>query len=140
MLHDLGLASTLRWYAGNYAKRRDTKIHFEIEDIPNRLPENVETTAYRVVQEALTNTDRHARATHVDLRVFQSNGQIKISVEDDGCGFDPDNMDDGEKIGSGIGLMMMRQRISALDGTLVVRSRPGDGTCIQAIIPCGEIQ
>jgi signal transduction histidine kinase len=139
MLHDLGLASTLRWYAGNYAKRRDTRIHFEIEDISGRLPENVEITAYRVVQEALTNTDRHAQASQVELHVVQNNGQIEITVEDDGCGFDPDFVLDGESVGSGIGLMMMRQRISALDGSLVVRSKPSEGTCIQATIPCGEI-
>jgi signal transduction histidine kinase len=138
MLHELGLTSTLRWYVANYLRRHDTRIRFKTDVLPERLPENIEITAYRVVQEALTNVNRHSGATEVDLRITRSNGTIQIVVEDNGRGFDPASVSVSEKAGSGIGLVMMRERISTINGRLDITSRPGEGTRITAEIPFTE--
>ena len=138
MLLDLGLTSTLRWYVANYTRRRDMQIRFKTDVLPEHLAENVEITAYRVVQEALTNANRHSGASKVDLRISRGNGTIQIVIEDNGCGFDPDSVGAGEVIGSGVGLVMMRERISTINGRLDIRSRPGEGTRITAEIPFME--
>ncbi len=138
MLHDLGLKSTLRWYIGNYVRRQDKEVVLEVADLPDELPEEVEITAYRIVQEAFTNISRHAGANSVKLRVIRCDGYIQIDIEDDGCGFDPSSIAAGELSGSGIGLLMMRERVSTLGGRLQISSQPGLGTRITADIPYEE--
>lgn len=138
MLHDLGLRSTLRWYIGNYARRQDKEIVFDVDDLPNQLPEEVEITTYRIIQEALTNISRHAGANSINLRIICCDDYIRAVIEDDGCGFDPAAVAAGELSGSGIGLVMMRERVSALGGQLEISSQPGLGTRITADIPCKE--
>jgi signal transduction histidine kinase len=138
MLHDLGLTSTLRWVVANYARRNEATINFHAQNLPERLPEIVEITAYRVVQEALTNTSRHAKATQVELKVTASDGCVSMVFEDNGCGFDMAERSGERSTTTGIGLAMMRERVSALDGWLDVQSAPGRGTRIVAEIPIKE--
>jgi len=140
MLHDLGLLATLRWYVSNYARRNDTEIDFEPDDLPERLPEDVEITTYRVIQEALTNVSRHSHATEIGLKAHYINGQLKIVVEDNGCGFDVRSGSNGRLDDSGIGLVMMRERVGAVGGQLNVYSAPGSGTRISAVIPVKEFE
>lgn len=135
MLHDLGLAATLRWYVANYAKRQVAEIGFDSDSLPEHLPENVEITAYRVVQEALTNVSRHSRATHVDLTIAGIEDCIIVVVEDNGQGFDLESVTNNKSTSSGIGLAMMRERVAALNGRLAVCSEVGKGTRISAEIP-----
>jgi signal transduction histidine kinase len=138
MLHDLGLGSTLRWYVSNYARRNDAEIGLQTENLPEHLPESVEITAYRVIQEALTNTSRHAAATQVDLTVSSRNGCVQVVVEDNGRGFEMGAVSSGLGANSGIGIAMMRERVAAADGRLEVQSEPGRGTRIVAVIPIKE--
>jgi signal transduction histidine kinase len=135
MLHDLGLSSTLRWIVANHARRNEAIVNLNADELPDRLPEIVEITVFRVVQEALTNTSRHARATRVDLTVAAKDDCIAVFFEDNGCGFDLEQLAGVRSTTSGIGLAMMRERVAALDGRLEVRSRPGQGTRIIAEIP-----
>ena len=95
-----------------------------------RLPSELESTAYRIVQEALTNVAKHANATEVQVRVEESNGQLEIAVRDDGRGFEP------SAPRSGFGLTGMRERVEMLGGTLALESSPaGLGTLVQASLP-----
>ena len=94
-----------------------------------RPPPAVETTVYRLAQEALTNAVKHAGAARVMVRVVEADGRIDIEVRDDGAGFDP------EASVEGFGLVGMRERVSLAGGTFTVRSAPGTGTLVRCGIP-----
>jgi signal transduction histidine kinase len=91
-----------------------------------RLPTVVETALYRVIQEAMTNVVRHARATRVDVLAERHGDRVKVMVEDDGVGFEPDKVQRGDHFG----LLGLRERAEALGGTLTVESAPGAGTTV----------
>ena len=93
-----------------------------------RLPETVESTAYFVVAEALTNVAKYSHATHARVRIERENGRVLVEVSDDGVG--------GADPANGSGLRGLLDRIAALDGRLVVDSEPGHGTTVRATIPC----
>jgi signal transduction histidine kinase len=90
----------------------------------------VETALYRVVQEALHNAVKHAKATNVWIRAWQNKGVLFCSIRDDGAGFDSSHLQNtsGQK---GLGLVAMRERVSAIGGTLHIESSPGRGTEIR---------
>jgi len=95
---------------------------------PERLEEAVEIAAYRIVQEALTNVVKHARATRVRVQVRESDGHLEVDVQDDGVGFDP------ASVAAGFGLAGMRERVALADGTLTVEAGDG-GTHVRARLP-----
>jgi signal transduction histidine kinase len=97
---------------------------------PERLPDPVEATAYFVVSECLANVDKHAQATAATVSVVPENGQLAVTVSDDGIG--------GAGVDGGSGLQGLEDRVGALDGTLRVRSSPGQGTVVSATIPLVE--
>jgi signal transduction histidine kinase len=97
------------------------------ERLSERLPVAVETAAYFVVAEALTNVAKYARATHASVDVRRDDGWVVVCVRDDGVG--------GADVGGGSGLRGLQDRVGALDGTLEVSSPAGDGTLIRARIP-----
>jgi signal transduction histidine kinase len=94
-----------------------------------RLPADVETAVYRIVQEALTNVVKHANARHVSVVLTRKNGAVSVVIEDDGKGFDPN------RPAEGIGLSGMRERVELLDGRLLVDSSPGAGTTLVLELP-----
>ena len=95
-----------------------------------RLPAEVETTLYRMVQEALTNVTKHAEARSVSIFVTRKRSSVAMVVEDDGEGFDPGGTRDG-----GLGLPGMHERVALLGGRLRVESAPGKGTTLAAEVP-----
>ena len=95
-----------------------------------RLPSSVETTLYRIVQEALTNIVKHAGAQSVSIIIARKPGSVSVLVEDDGTGFDPESALNG-----GLGLVGMRERIGLVGGRFNVESRPGSGTTLVAEVP-----
>jgi signal transduction histidine kinase len=104
-------------------------VPVELElDLPDeRLPRAVEAAAYFAAAEALTNVDRYADASEAQVCVAVSEGQLEVTVRDDGVG--------GAELGAGSGLQGLRDRVSALNGTLALDSRPGDGTRVIARLP-----
>jgi len=133
ILDDLGLLPALEFLAQGVAARSGMAIRVEGAARP-RLPAAVETALYRVVQEALRNTTKHAVATRVDIRLEIVPEAASCSVKDDGRGFDLQAVLDkkGER---GLGLIGMRDRLSALGGQLTIDSAPGRGTELRIIIP-----
>ena len=95
-----------------------------------RLPPEVETALYRVVQEALTNVVKHARASRVSVLLTRKPSAVVAVVEDDGAGFDPATAGDDR-----LGLAGMRERLALLDGRLEIESRAGAGTTLVAEVP-----
>jgi signal transduction histidine kinase len=94
----------------------------------------VETALYRVVQEAMTNVVRHARATRVDVLAEQRGDRVMVMIEDDGVGFEPERVQRGDHFG----LLGLAERAEALGGTLTVESKPGGGTTVVVEVPSAD--
>jgi signal transduction histidine kinase len=133
ILDDLGWIPAIRFLADGISKRANLPIHIEAT-ISERLPSTIETTLYRIVQEALTNAVKHARAGNVWIRARRDNAILCCLIRDDGAGFD---ISQGQKSRrrKGLGLIAMRERVSAIGGTLQIDSRPGHGTELSIRIP-----
>jgi signal transduction histidine kinase len=135
LLDDLGLVSALRWYVSRYTDRVGVQVQVEAVDLAERLEREVETTLYRVVQEALTNVARHARARNVHLRLERKVSSIVATIEDDGQGFNTRELTDKTAPERGAGLLGMRERVTLLGGTFRLVSVPGGGTELSVEIP-----
>jgi signal transduction histidine kinase len=130
-LDQLGLEPALTTLVQRTATTTGLEIGAEIDiDTGERLAPELETTVYRIVQEALTNVGKHARATAVSLSVRCVDHELRISVSDDGTGFDPDATS-----GAGFGLMGMRERVELAGGELIVQRGERDGTVVSARLP-----
>lgn len=132
ILDDLGLAPALEWLAQGMAERTGLSVTVEAPD--DRLPPAMETALYRIVQEALTNVVRHARATKVHVEVLREGSTVRAVVRDDGQGFDV-AATMARRGDRGLGLIGMRERVDALGGKLSIESSPGRGTEISLTIP-----
>jgi signal transduction histidine kinase len=133
ILDDLGLFPALEFLAGGVSARTGLQIALEGSEIGRTLP-SIETTLYRIVQEALNNVCRHARAKRVDIRLLRDAKAIHCSIGDDGIGFDVPSVlvKKGER---GFGLIGIRERLNPFNGTLQVNSTPGKGTELCISIP-----
>ena len=129
-LDDFGLKPALQRLAIGFAEQTGLKVELESRLDDDRLPQDVETVLYRIVQEALTNIVKHANAGHVSIVVTQRADAVGAIVEDDGQGFDPERDTDG-----GIGLIGMRERVSLLDGSMTIESAEGKGTTLVVEVP-----
>jgi signal transduction histidine kinase len=127
-LDDLGLAPALQALAGDVGERARLEVALQTSDLGGALPPDVEVAIYRVVQEALTNVVRHADARHVRVDVHRRRRDIVVAVEDDGRGLD------GTRLPQ-LGLLGMRERVTALGGRLEVGSGVRGGTRIEATMP-----
>lgn len=126
-LDHLGLEAALRQYCRSVAAKFGLEVRYKARGLAGeRLPAVVETALYRVVQEATTNVVRHARATRVDVLVERRGDRVQVIVEDDGAGFEPDNVQRGDHFG----LLGLQERAEALGGTLTLESAPGAGTTV----------
>lgn len=111
-------------------------VDFEVEGAPRKLPSGVELTAYRIVQEALTNTRKHAGPdAKASVRLVYFDDGLGLLVEDDGRGAAHELYEDGGADGAGHGLIGMRERIGMVGGTLDAGPRPGGGFRISALLP-----
>lgn len=135
VLDDLGLASAVRWYADRHLSPLGIAFRCEIEGLEERLPVEIETAVFRVVQEALTNVVRHARAETVLIQMAREGPRLSIEVEDDGRGFDPASVATPESSGRGLGLLGIRERVELLGGQVTIDSTPGQGTRLAVSVP-----
>jgi PAS domain S-box-containing protein len=136
VLDDLGLSVALPRYVKEWSAHYGIQADFQSTGaMPDRLPPDVETTMYRVAQEALNNVVKHGHATRVDVVLEERHGTISLVIEDDGVGFDPSAAD---KASPGIGLAGMRERAALINAALQVESTPGKGTTIFLRYPLGS--
>ena len=135
VLTHLGIEPVLRQYARSAGTETGLAVRFKARGFTgSRFSPALETTVYRVVQEAVSNVVRHAQATRVDILAESRDHRVIAMIEDDGIGFDPDRTSYEKKFG----LLGMRERAAALGGTLVMESRPGNGTTIVLEVPVGN--
>lgn len=132
-LDDFGLGPALERLAQTFAERSGVAASVEAS-LEERLPSEVETTLYRVVQEALSNIVKHAGATHVSVIVARRERSVVAIIEDDGVGFAPDGVRE-----DALGLLGMRERLALVGGTLEIESADGTGTTVAAQVPVGTI-
>lgn len=136
-LDDLGLLPALRWYIKEYQQKFLIDVSFQATGFKNRLPAEMETALYRIVQEALTNIAKHAQAHHVTILLEEDANTVSAAITDDGKGFDVELMSKIPVSGQerGWGLVGMYERAHLLDGTLSIHSQLDEGTTVQTRIP-----
>jgi PAS domain S-box-containing protein len=136
VLEERGLMPALRETLSRFGTDTGLVATFEGE-LGRPIPRDVETLAYRVVQEALSNVGKHAQATTVLVQVQIDTGQLRTEIEDDGRGFETSHARDYLRSGR-VGLASMRERVELAGGTFTLRSSPGRGTVVTALIPMDE--
>jgi len=135
-LEDLGLVRTLARYCGDFAQRSGLAVEFYADGVDGlRLGFETQINLYRLVQEALTNARRHARATRVVVRIIGSHPNVILRMEDDGCGVDLEHRLDEFYEAKKMGLWGMRERARLLGGHISLRSSPGKGMRIHIEVP-----
>jgi PAS domain S-box-containing protein len=137
VLEERGLLPALRETLVRFGAEQDVETDFSGR-VDTPLPEDLETLAFRLVQEALSNAAKHSEATQVMVTVQASDSMLRVEIEDDGKGFDAGLARDFLREGR-VGLASMRERVELASGTLVVRSSPGRGTSIVATLPLDEL-
>jgi len=128
-LDDFGLAAALERLVKTHRQETSVEVDLEIGIGDERLPADVETTMYRIVQEALTNIAKHAGATRISILLARKIRAVVVVIEDDGEGFSPSDAT------AGLGLAGMRERVTLLGGRLRVEASPGHGTTVAAEVP-----
>lgn len=134
-LMDEGLIAAVTKHAAAFESREGVTVHVEI-DGEGRPPQAVEEAFYRVMQEALNNIAKHARARHVWITLAVNEDCTSLLIRDDGAGFDPAAPHEG----AGMGMSTMRERIDAIGGTFTLTSSPGGGTSVQVSVPLGAVR
>jgi signal transduction histidine kinase len=125
-LEDHGLAAALETYAERAASRGNLDLIVDLPKTPLSLSSDVRVALFRAAQEAISNVLKHADATQLEISLERENGRVRLSVEDDGQGFEPSATSQKEM--PSWGLKIMRQRIESVGGTVEIRSDPGEGT------------
>lgn len=138
-LDDLGLVPALRAYAERLLENGDLKFHLEADEFQHRLPPEIETALFRVFQEALNNSIRHAQANNVWVNLKCRGSEFNGEIVDDGQGFDPHSIHVNGNSSRGLGLLGMQERVVQCGGRLKIQSQPGKGTCIKTSIPIQEV-
>lgn len=137
MLDDLGLVPALRWLAEQTEARSHLVVRFDATGLQSRLPAEVETACFRIVQESLTNIVRHAGAQQVDITLHQETAALVIAIEDDGRGFDVTAVRRQALAGGSMGVLGMQERATLIGGLLELESVVGQGcrVCLRCPLP-----
>jgi signal transduction histidine kinase len=136
MLDDLGLIPALRWLAEQTDNRNEVQVQLQSPSHLGRLPPDLETAVFRIVQEALTNIVRHAQARHALVRVdAQEPGFVVVHISDDGAGFEVDAMRRRATEGGSIGVLGMQERAMLVGAELTIDSAPGKGCIVTLRCP-----
>jgi PAS domain S-box-containing protein len=131
-LDDLGLVPALRSLLDQQGRRASVAVRFSVKDVPENLNPEIQTTCFRIAQEAITNAVRHANATRIDVDLGRENGNLRLQVRDNGRGFDVDST---QAQAAGLGLIGIKERAALVDAQAKVVSSPNNGTTIEVSLP-----
>jgi signal transduction histidine kinase len=135
LLDEVGLVSALQWYVQGLAERSKIQVRLELPSDFGRLPREMETAVFRIVQECLTNVHRHSGSLTAAVRIACTADQLRVEVEDNGKGIPPEKQSEMECTGkTGVGMRGMRERLRQFGGQLEVNSNPGL-TLVVATLP-----
>jgi PAS domain S-box-containing protein len=132
LLDDAGLIPALHWYVRGFSDRSGIKATVEAPNHFGRQSQEIETTIFRIVQEALTNVHRYASSPTVTIRLARKPGAIHTEIQDQGCGLPTMHL---PTVAFGVGIAGMRERVNQLNGSFEMESTPGRGTTIRAVLP-----
>jgi signal transduction histidine kinase len=135
MLDELGLVAAVNWYMGRQAERGGFTVHVKTDALPADLCPTIATTCFRVVQEAVTNVIRHARATEIWVDLRSTASTISLLLRDNGNGFDVPAALKRATLGASMGLPGMQERVRLVGGEMEITSAPGQGTAIHVELP-----
>lgn len=135
VLDQLGLVPALGWVADHTLRPLGLSVTIEAAGLHGRLPGEVETVLFRIAQEAMSNVARHSEARHLTIGLEQTNGQVTMTLTDDGRGFDPSAVIAAPDQSRGLGLAGMQERASLTGGQVTVESTPGGGTKVAVVVP-----
>lgn len=141
LLDEAGFTSAARWYVEGFGKRSGIRTSLEIPEGFDRLPSEIETALFRILQEALTNVHRHSGSRSVEVRLTRDLTFVALAIQDHGKGIPQDTLDRFKKSGTnvGVGLAGMRERIKELGGTFHLESG-SKGTLLKAIVPIASAE
>jgi len=135
LLDDLGLVPAVRWYLSRQAERTGWNIDVDADESMPPLPQSVATACFRIIQEAITNIIRHSQATRISVSLRHEVGNLRLSIRDNGKGFDVAQALNHTAGGKTMGLLGMHERVRFLNGTIMIDSAPGQGAEIRIQIP-----
>lgn len=135
VLNDFGIGSALNILIQQTQGAGNTKISLEIENSGKRYDQNIEIAVYRIVQEALNNIQKHARASKAKVSLAEENNQLELSITDNGVGFNPDEVEESRKSLIHNGVENMKTRVSLLNGSFRLTTLQGEGTDIFIKLP-----
>lgn len=138
ILDDLGLCPAIRWLAGMNLGEAGIKVDFNLPPENIRLPAHLETTLFRVIQEAVNNVIRHSNAQHVIISLIPGETRVCLEIEDDGRGFDAATIGEQAIARKRLGLLGIQERTTLVDGVLRIESQPGTGTRVHVCVPLLE--
>jgi PAS domain S-box-containing protein len=134
-LEYLGLATAAKSLCNEISENHHVRIDFRQSDVPRNLPEEVSVCLFRVLQEALQNAVKYGGADHIEVNLCGTSGDLRLAVRDYGRGF---NVDEA-MMSNGLGLVSMRERVSLVNGTIAIKSKPLAGTEITVHVPVQEV-
>lgn len=135
VLDDLGLTPALRWFISQRVLPAGLKADLQTTGLEARLPEELETALFRILQEAINNCVKHAKATSIQVDLTRRNGLITGTVVDDGKGFHPVHVVGKQEADRGLGLFGMQERAALVGGKVEIESAPGRGTTVRVTVP-----
>jgi len=131
-LDDLGLVPALRSLLDEQGRRASVAVRFSAKNIPENLDPEIQTTCFRIAQEAITNAVRHANATRISVDLRGENGNLRLQVRDDGRGFDAES---AQAQTAGLGLIGIKERAALVDARAKIISSPNNGTTVELSLP-----
>jgi signal transduction histidine kinase len=134
-LEVLGMAAAMRGFCKEFAEEQKAEIDFQTYDLPSPLPSDISLGLFRVLQEALHNSEKHSGVRRFEVRLWGTSKEIHLTVADSGAGFDTEA---ARKL-QGLGLISMQERLKILNGTFEVVSQPNLGTTIHARVPLRKV-
>jgi PAS domain S-box-containing protein len=135
ILYELGLVQAVEWLTEQIQERHGLKTEFRDDGRPKPMSDDIRVFLFRAVRELLMNVVKHARASQARVQMWVDDGYIKIEVQDDGIGLDPEVLREGSTMGQGFGLFSIRERLTPLGGFLKIDSQPHQGTRATLMAP-----
>jgi signal transduction histidine kinase len=132
ILDDLGLVPALRALLDGQGRLASVAVRLSATNLPENLDPEIQTTCYRIAQEAITNAVRHADATQINVDLNHENGTLRLQIRDDGCGFDAESE---QAQMTGLGLLGTKERAGLVGGRARIKSSPGKGTTVDVVLP-----
>jgi signal transduction histidine kinase len=140
LLDDAGLGPTLRWYARGFSERSGIRTIVRSAEPFGRYSQEIETTVFRVVQEALTNVHRYSGSATAEIRIAQQDSQLLVEIRDHGRSLASPKGKPRRRAELGVGISGMRERVRQLDGTFELHSALGHGTTVRALLPASPLK